>query len=547
MAFTYTYIDGQRVETAVARAFGAMAAEFQRVFGLTLHVRSGTRTRAEQQVLYNTYLKYGKPLAAKPGSSNHEEFGPTGPRALDLYDSGQDDGVTVAGSTRAKWLRANASRWGFDPAGYTFSQVEPWHYEYTGALDNGAISPDGKLNVDGEWGAATTSKLQSVLGVPVDGQMGPVTISALQRGLGVAVDGQMGPQTISALQAKVGATVDGQLGPNTVKALQIWLNNGQGFTPDNGQLQVDGQWGPATTRKFQHSVGAPEDGELGPVTWKAFQAAVGVTVDGEPGPNTYKAMQKNVGAAVDGLLGPDTIRKLQEFLNAGKTWQKFDLPVEPPRPVAVARAPRYPKAKTGWAVPLGWRLVDDEWIPNTRKVGIVVNRLIVHHETALRSQVEYFKTANSRSSAPTWEVERDGSVNEMIDPVLKPSSTSTANEYSVAIETTNTSGDPVWGISEQSHEAIAQIAAWLSTLTEIDGVPVDIKLDRTHIIGHNEAGVNATVCPGPSMNLDKIVARAQEIANVDPEPEPEPEVPTLNELIKKGYAELGELINKLEA
>ena len=73
---------------------------------------------------------------------------------------------------------------------------------------------------------------------------------------------------------------------------------------------------------------------------------------------------------------------------------------------------------------------------------------------------------------------------------------------------------------------------------------MDIKLDRQHIIGHKEAGVNATACPGPSMNLDKIVARAQAINNVQPEPEPEPEL-SLIEQIKQAWSKLGDLIKKL--
>lgn len=81
MAYNYTTIDGQRVEVNVARAFGAMAAAFKAKFGMTLHVRSGTRTRAEQQRLYDLYRAGKGNLAAPPpGSSNHEEDGPRGPR-----------------------------------------------------------------------------------------------------------------------------------------------------------------------------------------------------------------------------------------------------------------------------------------------------------------------------------------------------------------------------------------------------------------------------------------------------------------------------------
>jgi lysozyme family protein len=404
-----------------------------------------------------------------------------------------------------------------------------WTEDFLGNTTVSVGSPagggGGALVVDGEWGPATTSKLQSVLGVTVDGQLGPQTISALQGRLGVGVDGQMGPQTISALQAKVGTTVDGQLGPNTIRALQTYLNGGGTFsaapapTPA-GQLTVDGQWGPATTSAFQKSLGVGQDGELGPITWSAFQTAVGVTVDGQPGPQTYKALQMNVGATVDGALGPETVKKLQEHLNAGKGWSKVTVPAEPVATPATARTPVYPDAIRGWTVPLS----------SDRAAGSVINRLIIHHTTNTGDEEPYFKTKNDRSSCPTWYVRANGDVIEMIAPEKRPSATGSANTYSVAIETQNTSGAPAWGISEESHETIARIAAWLSKQTKFGDVPVAITLDRAHIIGHNEAGVNATACPGPSMNLDKIVARAQELAAAeepDPDPDPEPAGVTL--------------------
>jgi peptidoglycan hydrolase-like protein with peptidoglycan-binding domain len=521
MAYNYTQIDGERVETAVARAYQAFEAEFRRVFGLDLIISSGTRTRAEQQYLYDLYLSGRGNLAARPGTSNHEEYGPRGPRALDLRDSGNDAGITRIGSGRSIWARDNCGRFGFINEGYNFSPQEAWHFEYAWALDNGAVSGDGQLTVDGDWGAATTSKLQTVLGVaPVDGQLGPQTISALQRGLGVPIDGDMGPQTISALQARVGATVDGQLGPDTVRALQVWLNKGYGFSPENGQLQVDGQWGPSTTRKFQHSLGVGEDGELGPETWKAFQTATGQTADGEPGPITYKALQMNVGADVDGSLGPQTIMKLQEFLNAGTAWKKVTVPEGAKIPAAVRREPEWEGMLRAWMPPLAYD--QETGKPNTRPPGTKINRGIVHHTATTADQEGYFKTQNERGSCPNLYVNTKGEAIGFIPLDLKPSSTGSANAYSIAIETQNTSGGPTWGINDAQHETIARFWAWVSEQKKFADVPVEIVLDRTHIIGHNEAGVNATACPGPSMNLALIVTRANEIAKPDTPPPVEP-------------------------
>lgn len=544
MAYTYTTIDGERVETAVARAYAALEAEFRRVWNLDLLVSSGTRTYQEQAILYQKWLNGTGNLAAKPGMSNHEEGGPRGPRALDVRDSGADAGVTVINSPRSIWLKNNCGRFGFVNAGYGFKPQEAWHIEYQGNLDNGAVpAGNGAIAVDGDWGAATTSKLQAALGVTVDGAMGPETISALQRGLGVTVDGAMGPETISALQSKVGATVDGQLGPNTVRALQIFLNAGGRFAPATGTLQVDGQWGAATTRAFQHSLSVNEDGQLGPATWSAFQRAVGITDDGQPGSDTYKALQMNVGATVDGALGQQTVAKLQEHLNAGKGWVKVTLPAAPAATPATPRTTSAPFEARAWHVPLSNSIATGA--PNVRPDGVVVNRLIVHHTAATNDQEEYFKTKNDRTSCPTWYVNDKAEIIGLIEPNLKPSSTGAANAYSVAVEVENTSGGPTWGISEAQHEAVSTIAAWLAKQTSFGGIPFDIKLDRTHVIGHNEAGVNATACPGPSMNLNEIVVRANEINKTAPVVVPDPE-PTLNDKIKVLYVELGKLIDTLE-
>lgn len=151
MGYTYTRIDGERVEVHVAAAFRKMEAAFKKKFGLGLIVASGTRTRAEQAALYARYKAGTGNLAAYPGTSNHEEYGPRGPRALDIWDTGRDAGVTVAGTTRAKWLRKNGPKYGFNPAGYGFSRVEPWHYEFTGSL-TGAVastpSEEDELNAE---------------------------------------------------------------------------------------------------------------------------------------------------------------------------------------------------------------------------------------------------------------------------------------------------------------------------------------------------------------------------------------------------------------
>lgn len=111
--------------------------------------------------------------------------------------------------------------------------------------------PVFSLAVDGSFGVASVSRLQSVLGTVVDGVVsgqarysknffpalvsvtygstGSTAIRALQRKLGVTADGLFGPNTIRAWQRKLKVTVDGYFGPASARAAQVVLNNGRLF------------------------------------------------------------------------------------------------------------------------------------------------------------------------------------------------------------------------------------------------------------------------------------------------------------------------------
>ncbi|AVR56763.1 endolysin [Microbacterium phage Elva] len=565
MAYSYVIIDGQRVEVNIARQYRFMEAEFQRVFpGIDLIISSATRTRAEQDRLYYGWIHRlpGFNLAAPGGQSNHEEYGPIGPIALDLRDSGSNAGVTVIGSARSNWLAANSGRWGFTNAGHYFNPREGWHYEGRGIKIGGSavFTPPTQVSVDGQLGPQTIAFLQSRIGAGVDGEMGPNTIKALQARLGVPQDGQLGPQTISALQARVGAKVDGDWGADTTSKLQAHLNAGGSLsaavpnpTPAApGKLDVDGQMGPATVKRLQQSLGVDPDGDWGPATTRALQKAVGAHVDGELGPQTIKGLQANVGASQDGQIGPDTIRKLQEFLNSGKPWVAVEVaPAPQPEPsgfVVKPRTPVYPGAEAGWDVPLG---------QTKRSQDEVITTLYVHHETAFTSQVGYFKTRNERGSCPTWEV-NGKVVTEMIHPAMRPSATGQGNTGSVAIETTNVAGEPDWKVSPDSVESIIEIGRWLVEksassdpyITAPDGsrVRVAVTADRQHIKGHKEAPGAATRCPGEFLmsQMDYIVeqVRIRSAANPPVEPEPEDTVKVPRSKLEEFYSWLKGLLGK---
>lgn len=112
------------------------------------------------------------------------------------------------------------------------------------------------LVVDGDWGRATTKRLQQIFGTTVDGIVsnqhasykasnpglgggwdwdakpngnGSQLIKAMQKWAGMPVgdcDGEIGPKTIKAFQKKLGTTQDGKVSnpSQMVKALQKWAN-----------------------------------------------------------------------------------------------------------------------------------------------------------------------------------------------------------------------------------------------------------------------------------------------------------------------------------
>jgi hypothetical protein len=100
-----------RAEVATAQAFFNMAAA-ARHSGVMLQVTSGFRTVQQQRDLYALYRSGRGPLAARPGSSNHQSG-----HALDLE---------ARSPQIRRWLQRYAFRFGFRR---TVSS-ERWHYEH---------------------------------------------------------------------------------------------------------------------------------------------------------------------------------------------------------------------------------------------------------------------------------------------------------------------------------------------------------------------------------------------------------------------------------
>lgn len=85
--------------------------------GVTIGARSAFRTNAEQAELYRRYQNGTGNLAAPPGHSNHQ-----GGISVDVQDA------TTRSSSQYRWLRDNASRFGF----VNDVPSEPWHWTYRG-------------------------------------------------------------------------------------------------------------------------------------------------------------------------------------------------------------------------------------------------------------------------------------------------------------------------------------------------------------------------------------------------------------------------------
>jgi hypothetical protein len=153
-----------------------------------------------------------------------------------------------------------------------------------------------------------------------------------------------------------------------------------------------------------------------------------------------------------------------------------------------------------------------------------VRLFIVHHYAGTQDPASArarFMAPNDRSVSPNYQVNADGSVYEIVPPDrYRAWTTGAIDHQAVTCETQNTTGAPSWGISHESHEAIAHLIAWASARYGFpiqrgrvaDGNVVEVP----GVVGHRETPAGrqtSTSCPGPSMDLDWLVARARQIAN----------------------------------
>lgn len=242
---SYTTIDGERVASGTAARFKRLAAAFQAETGTSLHVSSGTRTRGEQEYLWDGWInrRPGFNLAAPPGSSNHEESGPIGPRALDVYDSGRDAGVTRVGTHRSDALARLAPKHGFTMAGFGFTPQEAWHIEDNTAdpfKDGGGTSG----NFGGAYAGAEVAGVHgpNPFGIPYTGGLQKI---ARLNGYTGTLDQNFGSGSMSGfaafLRERWGYVGGSTLNATMWRAIQRWLKARWGYSG-----AIDGIPGPLT-------------------------------------------------------------------------------------------------------------------------------------------------------------------------------------------------------------------------------------------------------------------------------------------------------------
>jgi hypothetical protein len=146
--------------------------------------------------------------------------------------------------------------------------------------------------------------------------------------------------------------------------------------------------------------------------------------------------------------------------------------------------------------------------------GQRVDVLQIHHATTTSlSGLRGLMAPGGRKVSANGAMGKDGHLMLVVPADRRAFTSATSyDKRSFTVEVCNTTLDPHWGISDACHERLAQLA---SEMHHELGMP----LDRAHIIGHREVpGTYPTACPGPSMDLDRIVRRAREIAEGDDMP-----------------------------
>lgn len=304
-----------------------------------------------------------------------------------------------------------------------------------------------------------------------------------------------------------------------------------GLAPNQRRATAGGTRGRADATTAAAQVAFLDEGEVGDFDgWKRGQA-----VDGED--RWLRGAHTGSWFWLGGLE-PRTVDGLAD-LNGSTT-----PPVTPPDPgdgrviYPQPAAPTYPGA-----VKYAHSSKSDP-----RKAGAKPQVLILHgwgkYPNDAAEEWSYFTgwQGADQGSSPTWQSNADGTMYEVVPPDgYRPWTTGQIDHWAVTIEAQPISGDVSGNANDPArdylytdaqYEAWAKVYAWAHDrygiplqLAVVSGTGKNPVIEQGGITSHKltPAGKESkTVCPGPSLDLDRVLRRAKEIvAGVTP-PDPEP-------------------------
>ncbi|MGM0238436.1 peptidoglycan recognition protein family protein [Enterococcus sp. AZ103] len=116
-----------------------------------------------------------------------------------------------------------------------------------------------------------------------------------------------------------------------------------------------------------------------------------------------------------------------------------------------------------------------------------ITTIVVHHAATTNFDAMPGVWATREASAH-YGIGQTGQIRAYIDEDNTAWHCGNGNPYSIGIECTNTSGDPNWGVSD------ATVDALVSLIQEIQS-----RRGKLQIVGHRNVPGNSTMCPGPSL------------------------------------------------
>lgn len=159
---------GDYLEPTAAVQWRRMVAACAAATGVTLRPASGSsayRPVAIQQQFYANYLKYGSPVAAVPGTSNHgwaRAVDITGYEGNTIWRSPRTGTKYAVNLTVWNWLQAHAGEYGYGWATGD-SSGEAWHWESLTAAGTSVAGGSSSTLTEGWLMALTDAEQRELL------------------------------------------------------------------------------------------------------------------------------------------------------------------------------------------------------------------------------------------------------------------------------------------------------------------------------------------------------------------------------------------------